>query len=248
MADSTPNRVYQYTSSTGQGNVVMDGAAVFPSFFTADDAVALGTIAATETAAAIIEEGDDVEVVEITVVSTSPFEFSRDAVVASRISGVAGTTKMSLGGSATVQFVISGEKFDAKIALSAVKEIVSILIFDDATDATIGDGAGDVFWRVPSFLNGYNLTGVAGQVQTAGTTGTTDVQIARIRSGTPADMLSTKLTIDSGEIDSSTAATAAVINGANDDVATGDQIRIDVDATSTTKAKGLLVELTFTKP
>ena len=47
----------------------------------------------------------------------------------------------------------------------------------------------------------------------------------------------------SGEIDSSTAAAAAVINTSNDDLATGDQIRIDVDATSTTKAKGLIVTI-----
>ncbi len=63
-----------------------------------------------------------------------------------------------------------------------------------------------------------------------------------------ADMLTTKLTIDSGETDTSTAATAAVIDTANDDVATGDQIRIDVDAVSTTAAKGLIVELTFQLP
>lgn len=128
------------------------------------------------------------------------------------------------------------------------KRIVSIFVFDDSQNCTTGDGAGDVFWRVPAVLNGYNLVAVAAQVQTAGTTGTMDVQIARIRSGTPADMLSTKITIDSTEIDSSTAATPAVINGSNDDVATADQIRIDVDAVQTTPAKGLMVELTFQLP
>jgi len=128
------------------------------------------------------------------------------------------------------------------------KTVVSILVFDDSQDCVTGDGAGDVFWRVPAVLNGYNLVAVAAQVQTAGTTNTMDIQIARIRSGTPADMLSTKITIDSTEIDTATAATPAVINGANDDVATGDQIRIDVDAVHTTKAKGLMVELTFQLP
>lgn len=128
------------------------------------------------------------------------------------------------------------------------KAVVPILVFDDSESCTTGDGAGDVFYRVPAVLNGYNLVAVAAQVQTAGTTNTMDVQIARIRSGTPADMLSTKITIDSTEIDTATAATPAVINGSNDDVATADQIRIDVDAVHTTPAKGLLVELTFQLP
>jgi hypothetical protein len=61
-------------------------------------------------------------------------------------------------------------------------------------------------------------------------------------------MLSTKLTIDSAEIGSDTALTAAVINAANDDVATNQWIRVDLDAVQTTKAKGLIVTLGFRLP
>jgi hypothetical protein len=61
-------------------------------------------------------------------------------------------------------------------------------------------------------------------------------------------MLSTKLTIDSGETGSDTAATAAVIDTTKDDVATNDLLRIDVDATATTKAKGLIITLGFQLP
>jgi hypothetical protein len=61
-------------------------------------------------------------------------------------------------------------------------------------------------------------------------------------------MLSTVITIDSGETDTSTAAAAAVIDTANDDVATGDRIRIDIDAVSSTPAKGLYCELIFQLP
>jgi hypothetical protein len=129
------------------------------------------------------------------------------------------------------------------------QEVISILVFDDSQNCVVGDGAADLFWRVPAKLNGMNLVGVAAQVQTAGTTGTMDMQIARIRAGTPADMLSTKLTIDTTpDIDTKDAATPAVIDATNDDVATGDQIRIDVDAVHTTPAKGLVVELTFQMP
>lgn len=124
------------------------------------------------------------------------------------------------------------------------KRMVGIQVFDSATDVATGDGK--AFFRIPSTLNGYNLVGVAMSVYTAGTTNTTDVQIRNVTDSV--DMLSTKLTIDSAEVDTSTAATAAVIDTTKDDVATGDRISIDVDATSTTKAKGLYVELVFALP
>lgn len=121
---------------------------------------------------------------------------------------------------------------------------VGIQVVDAAISTSTGDAK--AFFRVPAALNGFNLTGVAASVYTAGTTGTTDVQI-RNKTQT-ADMLSTKITIDSGETDTSTAATAAVIDTANDDVATGDVLAIDVDAVSSTPSKGLYVELTFSLP
>jgi hypothetical protein len=58
-------------------------------------------------------------------------------------------------------------------------------------------------------------------------------------------MLSTKLTIDSGETGSDTAAAAAVINTSNDHVNTNDMLRIDIDAVHTTAAQGLIVTLGF---
>jgi hypothetical protein len=124
------------------------------------------------------------------------------------------------------------------------KQIVGIQAFESGTNTATGDGI--AFFRIPPKLNGYNLVSVAACVYTAGTTGTTDIQI---RNKTDSqDMLSTKITIDSGETDTLTAATAAVINTSYDDVATGDLIAIDVDAISTTPAKGLYVELVFQLP
>ena len=124
--------------------------------------------------------------------------------------------------------------------------IIQVLIFDDGTNCATGDGAGDVFLRIPVELNGFDLVDVEASVQTTGITGTMDIQIANVTDTT--DMLSTKITIDSAEKDSSTAATPPVINTVNDDVATADQLRIDVDAVHTTAAKGLLVELHFRLP
>lgn len=116
--------------------------------------------------------------------------------------------------------------------------------FDYTTNVAIGDGKG--YLHIPPGMNGMNLVYAHAQVISAGTTGTTDIQIHNVTDSQ--DMLSTKLTIDSGETGSNTAATAAVINASYDDVATNDLLRIDVDAISTTAPKGLLVTLGFQLP
>lgn len=116
--------------------------------------------------------------------------------------------------------------------------------FRDQEDTETGDGAG--YLHIPADLNGYNLVEVHAEVETAGVTNTTDIQIHNETQA--ADMLSTKITIDGGETGSDTAATAAVIDAANDGVATNDLLRMDVDAISTTAAKGLLVTLGFQLP
>ena len=122
--------------------------------------------------------------------------------------------------------------------------VIGIETVASDVDTEVGDGK--AFFRVPVRFNGWTISGVAATVYTAGTTGTTDIQV---RNKTDAvDVLSTKLTVDSGETDSSTAAVPAVINTANDDLATGDVIAIDVDVISTTPAKGLYVELTLSAP
>lgn len=177
--------------------------------------------------------------------------------------GFSGRAEMGLAGDDNFHFKVSSDgslwneaiiinratgevTFPNGSTIGEAKTVVSIIVFDDSENCATGDGAGNVFWRVPSILNGYNLVEVAAQVQSAGTTGTLDIQIANVTGAT--DMLSTKITIDSGELDSSTAATPAVINTSTDDVAAGDQLRIDVDAIHATPAAGLLVELTFQLP
>lgn len=124
------------------------------------------------------------------------------------------------------------------------EKIVQCVIFDFATDVATGDGK--FYLVIPSSLNGMSLVSVHGQVITAGTTGTTDVQIHNVTDAQ--DMLSTKLTIDSGETGSHTAATAAVINTTYDDVATNDLLRVDFDAVSTTAPKGYILTLIFRLP
>lgn len=121
---------------------------------------------------------------------------------------------------------------------------VQAVVFDFATSAATGDGK--FYFTIPAALNGMNLVSVHARVITAGTTGTMDIQFHNVTDAV--DMLSTKLTIDSAETGSETAATPAVINASNDDVATNDLIRVDVDAVQTTPAQGLIVTLGFQLP
>lgn len=113
--------------------------------------------------------------------------------------------------------------------------------FDVGVTVTTGDNKAR--FPVPQSLSGYWLVGAHAYVGVAGTTGTTDVQIYNV--GAAADMLSTKLTIDSGETSSRTAATAAVIDINAARVVAGDILRIDVDAVQTTPPTGLWLELEF---
>jgi hypothetical protein len=124
--------------------------------------------------------------------------------------------------------------------------LVHLQLVAGGADVATGDGAGNARFFVPEEINGWNLVSVAAAVITAGTTGTTDIQIHNVTDAV--DILSTKITIDSGEKTSYTAATAPVINTANDDVATGDELRFDVDAVSTTAPQGLIVILGFQLP
>ena len=121
---------------------------------------------------------------------------------------------------------------------------IQIVVFDFTTDVATGNGK--FYFHIDSRLAGMNLVDVHAEVITAGTTNTTDIQLRNVTQA--ADILSTKLTIDSGETGSDTAATAAVIDTAEDDMTENDVIAIDVDAISTTAPKGLIITLGFRLP
>ncbi len=121
---------------------------------------------------------------------------------------------------------------------------VEFIVFDFTIDVATGDGA--FYWHTPKEMSGMNLIEVHAEVITAGTTNTTDIQIHNVDNS--ADILSTKITIDTTETGSDTAATPAVINQANFTIKENDVIRVDVDAVSTTAPKGLIVTLGFKFP
>ncbi len=127
-----------------------------------------------------------------------------------------------------------------------------VTAFAPATNTATGDGK--AFLHITDTVDGMNLVYVHAAVFTEGTTGTLTVAIRRTRGDTPGgattiDMLSTNITVDTGEYGSHSAATPAVINASNDDAAEDDFIIIDVDGVhSGTAAKGLVVTLGFRKP
>ncbi len=106
----------------------------------------------------------------------------------------------------------------------------------------------DGLWylHIPPGLNGMDLVYAHIEVITAGVTGTMAVQIANVTD--TVDMLSTKLTIDTTETGSDTAAAPVVIDGTKDDVVTNDVLRLDVDVIQTTAALGLVATLGFQLP
>lgn len=89
---------------------------------------------------------------------------------------------------------------------------------------------------IGSELNAWTIKNVRASVYTKGVTGTMDIQIRRVRAGATVDVLSTLVTVG----DEYTVADG-VINAANDDLATGDLLFVDVDTTHTTPAKGLSI-------
>lgn len=121
---------------------------------------------------------------------------------------------------------------------------VALPAVDWQVNMSVGDGR--YYWPVPTTVNGMDLVRIYGRNITAGTSGVTTIQIANVTDGV--DMLSTKLTIDSGETGSDTAATPAVIDTTKDDVVTNDLLRVDVDTITGTPAQGLIIVLEFRLP
>ena len=109
----------------------------------------------------------------------------------------------------------------------------------DTIGPSVGNGITHV--TIPSTLNGKNLQSAQAHVYTVGTGSTTTVQLHNLTDGQ--DMLSTAITIDASEKDSSTAATPSVVGGYSL-VSTADVIRIDVDVVAT-NTLGLEVRMVF---
>ncbi len=118
---------------------------------------------------------------------------------------------------------------------SQVKVPLAIACSDETTALTTGTGKATF---INPYATAFNVTAVVASLTTAQTSGsifTVDINEA----GTT--ILSTKLTIDNTEKNSSTAATAAVISDAS--IAAYAEITVDIDQVGDGTAKGLKVYL-----
>lgn len=123
------------------------------------------------------------------------------------------------------------------------KRVMQVKVYDDVTAMSTGDGK--FSFCIPPELNGYNLVDADAYVTTASTSGIPDIDIYNVTQA--AEMFTVGITIDQDEFSSYAAATGVTIDTNNDDVATGDILRVDV-ITAGTGAKGLGVNLTFQLP
>ena len=110
------------------------------------------------------------------------------------------------------------------------------------TPCAVGDDAVTPI-VIPLAMNGMALIWAECAVETAGVTGTMSIML---RKNAATNMLSTALTLDTAETNSSTAAAPVVIKtDGSEDVATGDVIHFDFDAIHTTPAKGCIITARF---
>jgi len=192
--------------------------------------------------------------------SVTANEIADSAIIAAKLSDCA-VTSAKLGDTAVISSkisdcaIISSKLGDTavttgKINANAVtadkmsdSNILSRILEIHVTDTTLAVGDTAATFFIPAELNAFDLIKAEACVKVADTAGIPTIQIRNVTDA--ADMLTTKITIDSGEKTSYTAATASVIDTGNDSVATGDEIAIDID--SGTSAEDLYVILTFKK-
>lgn len=126
------------------------------------------------------------------------------------------------------------------LATSVFEKYVTLECVPDATALTTGDG--QCYFPIHPTLAGWRVVGVSGHVGAAVSSSgavTFDIDVCGavatgVRcSGTNRDLLVTNGTIDANEDGTDTAAVAAVIDTANDDLAAGEWLRWNLDAVGT---------------
>lgn len=142
--------------------------------------------------------------------------------------------------------IVGGEKQElpSNDDLSITKS-VQIIVFPKSDSVTSGTFKSEPIY-IPLELDGANLIGVFAAVDVSGTGSVTSIQVRNVTKS--ANMLSTELTIDSGEKTSGTAATPAVIDTLNDHVSSNDELAINITLVPATAPKGLIVILRFRVP
>lgn len=123
--------------------------------------------------------------------------------------------------------------------------LVQIVVFDAATLPTTGTGK--FFFVVPAGLNGYNIVSAHAAFHTADNDQDNEIEIYHVAKSHTIFTTGHKITIEVSEKTSYTATDQPVINTDYDDVATGNELRIDI-TTEPIGAQGLQIFLVFRKP
>ena len=152
--------------------------------------------------------------------------------------------------------VDSGKLADSAVSSAGIQDgtIVAADFFDTnqptritqlvITDTTLATGDSQFHFFIPPELDSWDLVDADAANATPSTTGNPTIQIRNVTDA--ADMLSTKITIDTAEKTSYTAATPPVIDTANDSVVTGNEIAVDIDSAGA-NPEGLNVILQWRK-
>ena len=110
-----------------------------------------------------------------------------------------------------------------QVVLDAINEPVVIpLVLNTDVALTAGDGLLQI--HIPAKMNGWTITGAS--LSRGGGTGTITVSLYNVTDSV--DVFSSALTLSSGNY-----STTVTINTANDDTATGDRFRVDIDGAGT---------------
>jgi len=127
----------------------------------------------------------------------------------------------------------------------AARQTIMMQPFLSTQTVTTGNNAGGLAFCVPPWMDGFKLVDVFARHETVGSgAGNTNLQL---RIGAT-DLLSTPLTIDSGEFNDGAAATTAVIKTSLS-LSAYDSVRVDVDSVpGTTAPLGLLVGFDVKRP
>ena len=124
------------------------------------------------------------------------------------------------------------------------KEYIGWSVVNSDTATAVADGKMGA--AIPAGMNGMNLVDFTCSVAdlNSADSGETTVVLRRVREGTVAYMTSTGVTIDYNEH----TASDEVIDTSNDDLATGDNLYVDISAVTTAAQKGLHCTATFEAP
>lgn len=131
-----------------------------------------------------------------------------------------------------------------KYATEPPKEYIGWSVVNSDTATAVADGKMGA--AIPAGMNGMKLVDFTCSVAdlNSAASGATTVVLRRARGGTAADMTSTGVTLDYNKY----TASGGVIDTSNDDLATGDNLYVDINTVTSPAQKGLHCTATFEAP